>query len=177
MKKVVKHHGIYDVSKMRLIYLENSDKNNREATRLLNSNRIKCHQLLVKSGILLVVMILAFSCARKEYFPPPDAQTGLASWYGPKFHGKTTSSREIYNMYDMTAAHRALPFGTHVMVTNLDNGKSVVVRINDRGPFIKGRIIDLSFAAAKVLDMIGSGVVPVIIEVLETPLLERDESP
>ncbi len=70
-------------------------------------------------------------------------------------------------MYDMTAAHKTLPFGTFVMVTNLENGKSVIVRINDRGPFIKRRIIDLSYAAARVLDMVGPGVVPVRVEVLE----------
>ncbi len=90
----------------------------------------------------------------------------MASWYGPQFHGKTTSSKEIYDMYDMTAAHKALPFGTYVMVTNLNNGKSVRVRINDRGPFVKDRVIDLSYAAARVLDMVGPGVVPVRIEIL-----------
>jgi rare lipoprotein A len=92
--------------------------------------------------------------------------TGKASWYGPKFHGRATSSKEVFNMYDMTAAHKTLPFGTFVMVTNLNNGRSVKVRINDRGPFIRGRIIDLSYAAARVLDMVGSGVVPVRIEIL-----------
>jgi rare lipoprotein A len=91
----------------------------------------------------------------------------MASWYGAEFHGKTTSNKEIYDMYDMTAAHNTLPFGTYVMVTNLDNGKSTIVRINDRGPFIEDRIIDLSYAAAKVLDMIDSGTAPVRIEVLE----------
>jgi len=102
-----------------------------------------------------------------EYFPKGDIQTGLASWYGPDFHGKETSSKEIYNMYDMTAAHKSLPFGTHVMVTNLENGKSVMVRINDRGPFVKGRIIDLSYSAARILDMVDQGVVKVRIEVVE----------
>lgn len=122
--------------------------------------------------LFLLVLFLAF-CARREYMPPPSVQAGLASWYGPDFHGKATSSAEIYNMYDMTAAHCTLPFGTTVMVINLNNGKSVVVRINDRGPFIKGRIIDLSYAAAHMLDMVGEGVVPVKIEVLKT--LEPEE--
>lgn len=99
-------------------------------------------------------------------FAPPSVQTGLASWYGPDFHGKATSNKEIYNMYDLTAAHNTLPFGTQVMVTNLDNGKSVVVRINDRGPFVKNRLIDLSFAAARVLGMVGTGTAPVKVEVL-----------
>lgn len=115
----------------------------------------------------LVLVIITTSCARMRYFPTGNVQRGLASWYGEDFHGKITSSKEIYNMYDMTAAHKTLPFGTYVMVTNLENGKSVIVKINDRGPFIKGRIIDLSYAAAKFIDMVGPGVVPVRVEVLE----------
>ncbi len=90
----------------------------------------------------------------------------MASWYGPGFHGKSTSNKEVYDMYDMTAAHRTLPFGTHVMVTNLQNNRSVTVRINDRGPFVKDRIIDLSLAAARQLEMLGPGVIPVRLEVL-----------
>lgn len=108
-----------------------------------------------------------FSCSQIVLPPSEPFQTGMASWYGPDFHGKTTSSKEVYDMYDLTAAHRNLPFGTYVMVTNLDNGKSVIVRVNDRGPFVEGRIIDLSYAAAKALDMLGPGVVPVEIEILE----------
>jgi len=92
---------------------------------------------------------------------------GIASWYGEDFHGKLTSNKEIYDMFAMTAAHKALLFNTHVKVTNLNNQKSVVVRINDRGPFVKGRIIDMSFAGAKALDMVGPGVVPVKLEILE----------
>lgn len=106
------------------------------------------------------------SCTRTRYLPRGNVQTGLASWYGPNFHGKKTSSSEIFNMYDLTAAHKTLPFGTYVMVTNLENGKSVKVRVNDRGPFVRGRIIDLSYAAARVLGMIGPGVARVRIEVL-----------
>jgi len=98
--------------------------------------------------------------------PASPVFEGVASWYGPGFHGKKTSNREIYDMNDMTAAHQTLPFETHVMVTNLDNGRTVVVRINDRGPFVKDRIIDLSYAAAKVLDMIDSGTAPVRLEIL-----------
>jgi rare lipoprotein A len=90
----------------------------------------------------------------------------MASWYGPGFHGRVTSNKEIYDMYDMTAAHRTLPFGTHLIVTSLKNGRSVTVRINDRGPFVKDRIIDLSYAAAYQLDMLGPGVVRVRIEVI-----------
>ena len=119
--------------------------------------------------LLLLIPILGFlsSCTRVRYFPEGGSvQTGIASWYGPDFHGKPTSNKEIYNMYDMTAAHKTLPFGTRVMVTNLNNGHSVVVRINDRGPFVGERIIDLSYAAASLIDMVGQGVAPVRLEVL-----------
>ncbi len=91
---------------------------------------------------------------------------GIASWYGPNFHGKRTSNGEIYDMHDFTAAHKTLPMNTMVKVTNLRNNKSVVVRINDRGPFVSNRIIDLSYAAAKKIDMIKTGTAPVELEVL-----------
>lgn len=84
-------------------------------------------------------------------------ERGIASWYGVKFHGQPTSSGEIYDMYAMTAAHRSLPLPTYVMVTNLDNGRHVIVRVNDRGPFHSDRIIDLSYAAAKKLGFVHSG--------------------
>jgi rare lipoprotein A len=103
-------------------------------------------------------------------FPFPESQTkGIASWYGSDFHGRRTASGEIYNMYDYTAAHKTLPLGTYARVINLKNCKSVIVRINDRGPFVKGRIIDLSYAAAKKIDMIGPGTVPVRIQILSKP--------
>ena len=91
---------------------------------------------------------------------------GIASWYGPNFHGKKTSNGEYYNMYDFTAAHKTLPMNTMVKVTNLNNGRSVVVRINDRGPFVKNRIIDLSYSAAKKLGIVATGTAPVELEVL-----------
>ena len=91
---------------------------------------------------------------------------GIASWYGGKFHGRLTANGERYNKNGISAAHKTLPFGTEVRVKNLNNGKSVVVRINDRGPFIKGRIIDLSKGAAKKIDMIHDGVVPVELTIL-----------
>lgn len=116
-------------------------------------------------SVLLPALLLT-SCIRK----PPElltgVMTGTASWYGPDFHGRPTSNKEIYNMYDLTAAHKSLPFGTRVMVTNLLNGKSVEVRINDRGPFVGDRIIDLSYAAARLLDLVGPGTAPVRLEVL-----------
>lgn len=95
-------------------------------------------------------------------------QKGVASWYGPGFHGKKTASGEVYDMHDMTAAHNILPLNTVVKVTNLSNDKAVVVRINDRGPFIDDRVIDLSFSAAKELGMLTPGTVPVALAVLET---------
>jgi rare lipoprotein A len=97
------------------------------------------------------------------------SQTGIASWYGPGFHGKATASGVIYDQNDLTAAHQTLPLGTRVMVTNLETGSSTEVTINDRGPFAKGRIIDLSFAAGKALGMIGPGTIPVHVEVIDGP--------
>jgi rare lipoprotein A len=99
----------------------------------------------------------------------PVTQTGIASWYGPGFHGKATASGAIYNQNDLTAAHQTLPLGSRVMVTNLDNGRATELLINDRGPFAKGRIIDLSYAAAEALGMIGPGTIPVRVDVLESP--------
>ncbi len=94
-------------------------------------------------------------------------ETGIASWYGPNFHGKKTSSQEVYDMYKMTAAHKTLPIPCYVEVTNLQNGRSVIVRVNDRGPFHEGRIIDLSYVAAKKLGIVQSGTGRVEIRVID----------
>ncbi len=94
---------------------------------------------------------------------------GKASWYGPGLNGNKTASGETFDMYGMSAAHKKLPFGTIVLVTNQNTQKSVVVRINDRGPFIKGRIIDLSYGAAYLVDMINAGVVPVTVDIISLP--------
>ena len=102
-------------------------------------------------------------------------QYGKASWYGDKEHGNRAASGEVFNRYVYTAAHKELPFGTVVRVTNLDNGKRTEVRINDRGPYVDGRVIDLSYAAAKSIGLIRSGVADVKIEVLSTPS-QRSES-
>ena len=104
-------------------------------------------------------------------YPEPDgahryALDGKASWYGPGLNGNHTASGEIFGMDGMTAAHKKLPFGSIGVVTNERNGRSVVVRINDRGPFVAGRIIDLSYGAAYLIDMITSGVVPVRVEII-----------
>ena len=94
------------------------------------------------------------------------AQSGVASYYGPGFHGRRTANGETFNMHAMTAAHRTLPFGTQLKVTNLSNGRTAIVRVNDRGPYAHGRIIDLSVAAAKQIGSTGSGTARVTLEVL-----------
>jgi rare lipoprotein A len=109
--------------------------------------------------------------AKHAKTPPAPAPAGYtedgnASWYGNPFNGRRASNGEIYDMYKLTAAHRTLPFDTLVRVTNLNNGKSTTVRITDRGPFVEGRIIDLSLAAAREIESVGPGVVPVRLEVL-----------
>ena len=98
-----------------------------------------------------------------------DIETGIASWYGEPYHGRTASNGEIYDMDQLTAAHRTLPFETIVRVTNLSNNRNVDVRITDRGPFVKGRIIDLSLAAARDIDMLREGVVRVRLKVIPPP--------
>lgn len=100
---------------------------------------------------------------------PRYDEVGIASWYGPGFHGKVTASGEPYDMYAFTAAHKTLPFGTVVRVVDLSTGRSVVVRINDRGPFVPGRIIDLSYAAAEALGMVERGTARVGLVVLQRP--------
>lgn len=111
-----------------------------------------------------------YTVAGRQYYPLSSSvgflQRGLASWYGHNFHGRLTSNGERYNMYGRTAAHKTLPFNTYVLVTNLRTGKKTVVRVNDRGPFIRGRIIDLSYTAAHELGMVEDGVVPVKLEAL-----------
>ena len=124
------------------------------------------------------VALLLFSagCGKKRLLVPvpgsPDLRVarseiyGMASWYGDPFHGERTSNGEVYDMHGMTAAHRTLPFQTVVRVHNLDNGKRVQIRVNDRGPFVKGRIIDLSHAAAEEIDMVRPGTARVRLEIL-----------
>lgn len=108
----------------------------------------------------LTVLIFLISCTTSVEIKKEKVfeEEGLASWYGKEYHGQKTSSGEIFNMYDFTAAHRILPFGTYVEVFSYETGKSVKVRINDRGPFLPSRIIDLSYAAAKELGILSSGI-------------------
>lgn len=121
----------------------------------------------------------------KWYYPLPDArgfrQTGIASWYGKPFHGRKTASGEIYDMYGESAAHKTLPIGTIVRVRNLLTGKEMDIRVNDRGPFVDGRIIDLSYGCAQKLDVLGPGTAPVEIvavgttdELAQTGKIDKD---
>jgi rare lipoprotein A len=112
------------------------------------------------ASLLVAILLTAQAVAHAEPI------VGTASWYGPGFHGRTTANGERYDMNAMTAAHKTLRFGTKVKVTNSSNGKSVVVRINDRGPFVGRRVIDLSKSAASAIDMIRPGTAKVTIEVL-----------
>lgn len=131
-------------------------------------------KIIIKILILFLFLLTIISCGggNRNIYPPESViqkyrLTGYASWYGPKFQGRRTANGEIYDMNKMTAAHNTLPFGTIVRVTNIRNGKSVVVRINDRGPFKKNRVIDLSYKAAKKLGMIRMGTAPVKITILK----------
>ena len=115
-------------------------------------------------------LVVASGCALfRAPQPPPivdGVQIGIASWYGPGFHGNRTANGEIYDQFELTAAHPSLPLGTRAMVTNLANGRAVEVRINDRGPFVDGRAIDLSYAAARTIGLVGPGTGRVRIELL-----------
>jgi len=103
---------------------------------------------------------------------PPSARIGVASWYGPGFNGRHTANGEIYDQEDLTAASPTLPLGTQVIVTNLDNGRSVALRINDRGPFVKGREIDMSHRAASILGIVRPGTARVRVDVIRYPSVQ-----
>lgn len=119
----------------------------------------------ITSGAVILFMLLSVSVSSEEVYP----QYGNASWYGVSLHGSKTASEEPYDMHAFTGAHRKLPFGTVVRVKNLRNGKEVIVTVNDRGPFVRGRIIDISRAAASRIGIVGRGVVRVRLEVLSRP--------
>jgi len=125
---------------------------------------------IIRTSLILIACLVSLNgCASLGRGGNGQIQTGRASWYGRDFHGKLTSSGEPYDMYDLTAAHRTLPLGTKAKVTNLDNDRKCIVRVNDRGPFVGNRIIDLSYAAAQKLDMIDAGIANVRVEVISTP--------
>jgi rare lipoprotein A len=125
------------------------------------------------AGVALLALL--GGCARAVLTGPPvpaapgREEVGTASWYGVPHHGRRTASGEVFDMHQLTAAHRTLPFGTRVLVVNRDTNQSAQVRINDRGPFVEGRILDVSYAAARLLGAIGPGTIPVRLRVLSLP--------
>jgi rare lipoprotein A len=144
---------------------------------------------IVGTVCFILLMNFLIACASKRPIPverrapPPEQKTvikegapavqyGIASWYGKDFHGKPTSSGEIYDMYQLTCAHNTFPLGTMVMVTHMENGKSVELKVNDRGPFVKDRIIDLSYAAAQIIGMYEKGTAYVKVETIG-PVVEQ----
>ena len=175
------------------------EKNCRRAVRVVKRRplRVPFAYKVAEYGLAIVLMFSGCASRRPATNPPapapvqqtlPPAQQptlrppqglsgmsnqyteqGVASWYGAQFNGRRTSDGEIYNMFQYTAAHRTLPFGAVVQVTNLNNGKQVEVRINDRGPFVGNRVIDLSYSAAVAIGMIGTGTAPVRLDVIAGP--------
>jgi len=131
----------------------------------------------VLTWVGLAALVLLSGCGKKRPVLPSVAplgssQTGVASWYGVPYHGRRAANGEIYDMEKMTAAHRTLPFGTWVQVKNLSNNRTVNVRITDRGPFVRGRVLDLSHAAAESIAMIGPGTAKVKLTVIAPPRIE-----
>ena len=142
-------------------------------TDIVRTHRIPVCSILVLTLVALIMSTSVLASGKKpptqkpyvinnkRYYPIPSSkgynEKGLASWYGQAFHGRNTSNGETYDMYAMTAAHKTLPMNTMLLVRNLENGKKTVVRINDRGPFVRGRIIDLSYKAAKKIDVVANG--------------------
>ncbi len=125
---------------------------------------------------LLAALVFQTACTLVRRAPEPEVvERGVASWYGPKFHGRKTANGERYDMHAMTAAHPSLPFGTVLEVRNLDNGKVCRVRINDRGPFVHGRIVDVSYHAARQLDMVRAGTARVELALVKPPDAVRPE--
>lgn len=122
-------------------------------------------RLLVLAAVALFLGACAVPLHKKDY-PAGYRERGSASWYGKDFHGRPTASGEIYNMFDMTAAHKTLPLGTFLKVTDLESGRVVRVKVNDRGPFVGDRILDLSFGAAQELGVVGAGIAEIEFEII-----------
>jgi len=164
------------------------------------SSRVPIGRIIFSSAPLLALLALFFlvSCQmsghrlppsqnsyvidNKRYYPIPSAEgyceSGIASWYGGKFHGRRTSNGEVYDMFSMTAAHKTLPMNTMLLVKNLENGQETLVRVNDRGPFVSGRIIDLSFKAAQAIGLADKGIAKVQVTALgEEEIRHLGEAP
>ena len=139
------------------------------AQRPTRSESSKAQASTTQAAVEVVVPASAVSKTRSKVDRP--YQVGTASWYGSYFQGKATASGEPYNMYDMTAAHMNLPLGTFVKVTNLRNGRSAVLRVNDRGPYVDGRVIDVSYNAAKALDFKARGLQRVRLDIVHPELV------
>ena len=147
---------------------------------------VREHQVHAAKALLLlaVVALLGSGCASAPRSQPSAAASatrsgptvGVASYYGKQYHGRKTASGERFNMHELTAAHRTLPFGTNLKVTNLANDRSVVVRVNDRGPFKRDRILDVSLEAARRLQMVAAGIARVRIEPLNQPDIPRTDA-
>lgn len=133
----------------------------------LRTPRLRLVSLAVACVLLALALVAGCSGNRRPEARPRVIARGVASWYGPQFDGNRTANGERYDMHAMTAAHRSLPFGTIVEVRDLDNGRTCRVRINDRGPFVRGRVVDLSYAAARALDMVGPGTAHVELAVVD----------
>ena len=132
------------------------------------TSRVRRPRKLAAVATVLLLLSGAVGCAARNVRAAGGAPLeGNASWYGVDFHGRRAADGSRFNMYEFTAAHKTLPFGTRLLVTNLNNGRTVKVTITDRGPFVDDRIIDLSFAAAQEIGMLNAGVAPVRLEVIE----------
>ena len=146
--------------------------------------RVRPLQLAKALLLLAVVALLGSGCASAPRAQPSAGASvtqsgpavGVASYYGKRYHGRKTASGERFNMHELTAAHRTLPFGTNLKVTNLANDRSVVVRVNDRGPFKRDRILDVSLEAARRLQMVAAGLARVRIEPLDAPDTRRTDA-
>ena len=125
------------------------------------------HRLLCSACLVFLLLLLSSCCCLNPFRGADYDEIGVASWYGDPYHGRKTANGETYNMNKMTAAHQTLPFGTKIAVTNLENGKKVKLRINDRGPFVKKRILDVSRKAAKKLGLYEPGTATVGIRILK----------
>lgn len=142
---------------------------------------MRASRLLFLAALSALALLAGCSRAVVARPPVPPAagmeEVGFASWYGAPHHGRRTASGEIYDMNQLTAAHKTLPFGTRLLVTNRDTSQTAEVRVNDRGPFVEGRILDVSYAAARQLGAVGTGVIPVRLRVISLPGTKAETEP